>query len=250
MGVDTFTPDPNCPQTPSTPTTGKLSICATPIGNIKDITLRVLEAFKEADLIYAEDTRVTRKLLSYYDIHTFLERADEHALPKITPKIIEHLDQGKNIAYATDAGMPGISDPGLPLINAVRTAGLTVEVLPGASALTGALAASGFKSHSSFFGGFLPRKAGKITRTLQDLANLQDTVLVFYESVHRTHKTLTIIAEVFPDREVAMVRELTKLHEEVLRGLAPEVAASISQRIEAGRPLKGEVVILIGPLLP
>ncbi len=226
---------------------GCLFVCATPIGNLGDITLRVLETLNDADVVYCEDTRVTRKLAARYDIKTPLRRADAHTLPDLVPSLLAELEEGKRLAYVTDAGMPGVSDPGNLLVAAARTAGHAVEVLPGASALTTALAASGIKAHNHFFGGFFPRKAGAGKRLLEDLSSLEDTVLVFYESVHRTEKTLRLIAETLPENQVVMARELTKLHEELLSGTAVEVASCVSERIKKGRPLKGEVVLLIAP---
>ncbi|MDR2672775.1 MAG: 16S rRNA (cytidine(1402)-2'-O)-methyltransferase [Coriobacteriales bacterium] len=226
---------------------GTVSLCATPIGNIRDITLRVLDTLRAADAIYCEDTRVTRKLLAYYDIHTPLYRADAHKLPALLPHLLEKLTAGNWLAYATDAGMPTISDPGQLLVKAALDAGFTVEVLPGASALTSALAVSGLKAHNHYFGGFLPRKPGACTRRLVELSALDDTILVFFESAHRTAKTLTHLAEVMPERPVVMARELTKLHEEVVRGSAAFVADTIAERIAAGKPLRGEVVLLVGP---
>ena len=226
---------------------GKLSICATPIGNLGDITLRVLETLKAADFIYCEDTRVTRKLTASYQIDTPLKRADAHKLPELLPTIVAQLEEGRQLAYVSDAGMPGISDPGGLLVAAVREAGHMVEVLPGASALSTALAASGIKAHNHYFGGYFPRKVGAGRRLLESLSGLEDTVLVFYESKHRTEKSLGLIAEVLPARHVIMARELTKLHEELLSGAATEVAALISERIAHGKALKGEVVILIAP---
>jgi len=226
----------------------QLSVCATPIGNLGDITLRVLETLKTVDVIFCEDTRVTRKLAARYHITTPLQRADSHRLPELLPSILALLAEGKQLAYVSDAGMPGISDPGGLLVAAVREAGYTVSVLPGASALTTALAVSGIKAHNHYFGGYFPRKPGARRRLLEHLSNLDDTILVFYESVHRTAKTLNLIAEMLPAHRVVMARELTKLHEEILSGTALEVANQIAERIEAGKKLKGEVVLLIAPL--
>lgn len=226
---------------------GCLYVCATPIGNLSDITLRVLETLQSADVIYCEDTRVTRKLTTRYDIKAPLKRADSHKLAHIIPSLLQELEEGKQLAFVSDAGMPGISDPGALLVHEARAAGFAVEVLPGASALTTALAASGIKAQNHFFGGFFPRKTGAGTRLLSELSALEDTVLVFFESVHRTAKTLRLIAEVLPARKVCLARELTKLHEEVLSAPAPELAALIDQRIAEGRALKGEVVLLIAP---
>ncbi|MDR2035472.1 MAG: 16S rRNA (cytidine(1402)-2'-O)-methyltransferase [Coriobacteriales bacterium] len=228
-------------------TGGLLSICATPIGNLGDITLRVLETLGSADVIYCEDTRVTRKLLTRFELQTPLRRADAHKLPELLPDLLAQLEEGKHLAYVSDAGMPTISDPGGLLVAAVREAGYALEVLPGASALTTALAASGIKAHNHYFGGYFPRKSGAAKRLLDEVSQLQDTVLVFYESVHRVLKTLQLLASVLPARQVTMARELTKLHEEVLSGTAEELQDALSKRIASGRPLKGEVVVLIAP---
>ncbi|MDR1713029.1 MAG: 16S rRNA (cytidine(1402)-2'-O)-methyltransferase [Coriobacteriales bacterium] len=225
-----------------------LSICATPIGNLGDVTLRVLDTLRRADAILAEDTRVTRKLLAANDIHTSLERCDANVLAQRLPQLLARLEAGEHLAYVSDAGMPGISDPGLLLVAAARQAGLAVEVLPGASAVLTALVAAGLAGTGSafYFGGFLPRKEAQIRTLLNSLAEL-DAALVFYESPHRAARTLALIAEVFAEREVALARELTKLHEEVLRLPAPELAAQIAAREAAGQPLKGEVALVISP---
>ena len=224
---------------------GLLSICATPIGNLRDITLRVIDALKAADVILAEDTRVTRRLLNHLEIHTKLERCDENIIRQRIPSILEDLRQGRRIAFVSDAGTPGVADPGSQLIAAAQEAGLIVEVLPGASAVLTALVASGFTAPGFYFGGFLPRKESRLRELFDQLAAL-DASLVFYESPHRTAKSLQLIAQCFPEREVVMARELTKLFEEVLRGPAPEIAEQIAQRTQE-RALKGEVVLVIGP---
>jgi 16S rRNA (cytidine1402-2'-O)-methyltransferase len=221
--------------------TGKLVIAATPIGNLGDITARVLDALREADVIAAEDTRVTRKLLTRFDIHTPLEAYHAKNLDVRTPVLVERIAAGERIALVSDAGTPGISDPGAHLVSACLDAALPVEVLPGPSAIITALVASGLPTHAFYFGGFLPRKAGERQRRLESLAAL-DATLVFYESPNRTAATLASIALVMPGRTAAMARELTKLHEEVVRD---EVAALASTLAE--RELKGEVVLLVGP---
>jgi len=220
---------------------GRLLVCATPIGNLGDVTLRVLEVLRTADVILAEDTRVTRKLLARYDIHTALERYDEATAAVRTPVVVERIAAGANVALVSDAGTPGISDPGARLVDAALLAGLPVEVLPGASAIITALVASGLPTHAFYFGGFLPRKGGELRRVLTDLAGL-DATLVFYESPRRTAASVAAIAEVFPLRHAAMARELTKVHEEVIRGTAGELATALK-----ARELKGEVVLLVGP---
>lgn len=202
---------------------------------------------KSAAVIYCEDTRVTRKLTSHFGIAAQLRRADSHRLPELLPAILDQLAAGEHLAYVSDAGTPGISDPGGLLVASVRAAGYRVEVLPGASALTTALAASAIKAHNHYFGGYFPRKAGAGRRLLEEVSQLEDTVLVFYESIHRVVKTTALIAEVLPQRQVTMARELTKLHEELLSGTAEELAAALTERTAKGQPLKGELVLLIAP---
>lgn len=221
--------------------TGRLIVCATPIGNLGDITPRVLDALRIADVIEAEDTRVTRKLLARFDIHTPLQPYHAKNLVERTPAVVERVRAGEAVALVSDAGMPGISDPGAHLVDACLEEGLRVEVLPGASAITTALVASGLPTYAFFFGGFLPRKQGPRRRRLAELATL-DATLVFYESPRRTAATLADIAATLPGRRAAMARELTKLHEEVVRAEVGELIALV-----ADRELKGEVVLLVGP---
>jgi 16S rRNA (cytidine1402-2'-O)-methyltransferase len=220
---------------------GRLVVCATPIGNLGDVTIRVVEALKGADVIEAEDTRVTRKLLGRYDIATPLEPYHAKNLERRTPEVVARVAGGAVVALVSDAGTPGVSDPGAHLVDACIEAGLTVEVLPGASAILTALVASGLPTHAFYFGGFLPRKAGDRIRALEKLATL-DATLVFYESPRRAAATLASLAEALPGRIAVMARELTKIHEEVLRGEVGEVAAAVG-----ARELKGEVVLLVGP---
>lgn len=224
------------------PDTGALLVCATPIGNLGDVTARVLDALRDADVVLAEDTRVTRKLFARYGITTPLERYDEATARVRTPAIVERVAAGERTALVSDAGTPGVSDPGAHLVSACLDAGLKVEVLPGASAILTALVASGLPTHAFYFGGFLPRKAGERVRLLEGLAGL-DATLIFYESPKRTASALAALADAFPERAGAMARELTKLHEEVARGPLPELA----ERIGARESLKGEVVLLVGP---
>jgi 16S rRNA (cytidine1402-2'-O)-methyltransferase len=231
---------------PSTPGSGILSICATPIGNLGDLTLRVIETLEVADLILTEDTRVARRLLSHLNIHTKLERCDENTIRQRSPGIVERIEQGSRVALISDAGMPGIADPGEYLVAAVREAGLPLEVLPGSSAVLTALVASGFAAQSFYFGGFLPRKRAQLIKTLERLASLE-AALVFFESPRRAAAALAVIAEVFSEREVTLARELTKLHEEVLRAPALDLARQIAERERSGNPLKGEVTLVIAP---
>jgi 16S rRNA (cytidine1402-2'-O)-methyltransferase len=224
---------------------GRLLVCATPIGNLGDVTFRVLDALREADAILAEDTRVTRKLLGRYDIQTRLERYDEATAERKTPGMIERLLAGETLALVSDAGTPGVSDPGHRMLAAAVDAGVPVEALPGASALLAALVASGLPMRRFYFGGFLPRKVGERKRELEALASL-DATLAFFESPHRAAASALALAEVFPGRTAVMGRELTKLHEEVVRGTTESLAENLAERSE----IKGEVVLLVGPPVP
>jgi len=219
---------------------GVLLVCATPIGNLGDVTLRVLDALRTADVIAAEDTRVTRKLLARYDIHTALESYHAHNAGERTALLVQRIVQGERIALVSDAGTPGVSDPGAHLVDACLDAGVRVEVLPGASAILTALVASGLPTHAFYFGGFLPRKAGERARALDALTEL-DATLIFYESPGRAAAAVASLADAFPGRNAAIATELTKLHEEEVRGDVAELA-----QLMEGRQLKGEVVLLIG----
>lgn len=226
-----------------TQTQGMLSLVGTPIGNLSDASPRVLDTLRGADVLLCEDTRVTSKLLARFDIHVPLERCDENVIASRVASVCERVSEGQRVAFVSDAGMPGVSDPGQRLVDAALDEGLPVEVIPGPSAVTCALVASGLAMDHFFFEGFLPRKAGEQKRRLEVLAPISGA-LVFYESPHRVAATLANIAEVFPARRVALVRELTKLHEECVRAVAPELAAQIRERGE----LKGECVIVVeGP---
>ncbi len=228
---------------------GRLVVCSTPIGNLGDVTERVLAALREADVVCAEDTRVTGRLLAAYDIDKRLERLDEALIGARTDGIIDRVRAGEVIAYCTDAGMPGVSDPGLRLVAAARAAGVDVEVLPGASAATTAYVASGCPNARYYFGGFLPRKEGE-RRALLDVLRGLDAALIFYESPNRVLASLESIAEAFPLREAAMCRELTKVHEEVLCGTTQQVRDEVRARVEAAASgvVKGEIVLVIdGP---
>lgn len=226
---------------------GKLSIVPTPIGNLGDITLRAIEVLEGADAIYAEDTRVTGKLLSALGVEAVKPlRLDENVLAWKAAEVAARVRAGESVAYCTDAGMPGVSDPGIRLVAAMRDEGLPVEVLPGPSAAACAYVASGFATTAYYFGGFFPRKQGERADLLKSL-ELLDAALVFYESPNRLVSALRSIADAFPTREVAVCRELTKLHEEVLRLPAMEAVAEMEAREQAGR-IKGEIAIVIdGP---
>ena len=223
---------------------GLLSVVGTPIGNLSDVSPRVIETLRSSDVILCEDTRVTARLLAAFDIHVALQRADENVLARKVAAALERIAAGGHVSFVSDAGMPGVSDPGQRLVDGALDAGLRVEVIPGPSAVTCALVASGLPMEHFFFEGFLPRKHGAIVSRLQLLAAIPGA-LVVYESPHRVAATLRAVAEVFPLRRVALVRELTKLHEEAVRDLAPQLAERIAERGE----LKGECVIVIeGPV--
>lgn len=219
---------------------GKIIICATPIGNLDDISKRLVYALNDADVIYAEDTRVTSKLLAYLKIEKPIKRLDENIMGKHVSFVVDEAKTGVVIAYCSDAGTPGVSDPGLKLVEAARNANVEVEVVPGPSAVVSAYVASGFTNQSFYFGGFLPRKTNAQINTLRELSHL-DAVLIFYESAKRLVDTLKNIAEVFSEAEISVCRELTKLHEEVSIGIAQDIFADYKSR----ESIKGEIVICI-----
>lgn len=230
-------------QEPKDQETGKLVLCATPIGNLEDITLRALTMLRLADVVYAEDTRVTAKLLSAFKITKRLERLDEETLSYQLSRILDRVRLGQTVVYCSDAGMPGVSDPGLRLVRAAQDARLTVEVLPGASASSTAYVASGFTHPRYYFGAFFPRKNCERHKVLDSLRDL-DATLVFYESPRRLVESLSVIAEVFPHREVAICRELTKFYEEIFRAPAKQVLDEFSRRVERAQ-IRGEIVLVI-----
>ena len=222
---------------------GMLSLVGTPIGNLSDASPRVIETLRSADVLLCEDTRVTSKLLARFEIRVPLERCDENVIANRVESVLARVASGSRVAFVSDAGMPGVSDPGQRLVDAALDEGLPVEVIPGPSAVTCALVASGLGMDHFFFEGFLPRKAGERARRLAELAPIPGA-LVFYESPHRVVATLDSIAEVFPARRVALVRELTKLHEECVRDLSGELARRIRERGE----VRGECVVVVeGP---
>lgn len=223
-------------------TSGRLIIVGTPIGNLGDLTPRVAQAFEAADVICCEDTRVTSKLLAHLGISRPLVRCDENVIASRSPELIGRMLAGDVIAFASDAGMPSVSDPGQVLVDAAREAGVDVEVIPGPSACVTALVASGIPCEHFYFEGFLPRKHGERVRRLSQLAAIPGALL-FYESPHRVAASLEAVAEVFPTRQVALCRELTKLHEEVLRAQAPYLLEQVRERGE----LKGEMVLVVAP---
>lgn len=226
---------------------GKLIICPTPIGNLGDMTERALEALRSADAVCAEDTRVTGKLLAAYRIEKRIERLDEALIGERAASLVERVGAGEVIAYCSDAGMPGVSDPGLRLVRAARDADVPVEVLPGPTAVATAYVASGSANPRFCFGGFFPRKDAERRATVESLRAL-DAALLFYESPNRLVAALDVLAAVLPHREIAVCRELTKLHEEVVRGPLPQVRDVFAAREREGAGIKGEIVLVIdGP---
>ncbi len=225
--------------------TGCLYVVGTPIGNLGDMSPRAAEAFRAADAICCEDTRVTSKLLAHLDISRTLIRCDENVIGARAPELVDRMLAGETLAFASDAGMPSVSDPGQALVEAARDAGVDVQVVPGPSACVTALVASGIASDHFFFEGFLGRKHGERVRRLRELAMVPGA-LIFYESPHRIVATLQAVAEVFPQRTVAVCRELTKLHEEVLRGRAEELICELEARDE----IRGEIALVVAPPAP
>jgi 16S rRNA (cytidine1402-2'-O)-methyltransferase len=216
-----------------------LAVCATPIGNLADITLRVLDELREADLVLCEDTRHTRVLLDRHGISARLLSYHEHNEAKRSAELLPRLQAGERFALVSDAGLPGISDPGARLVGAALDAGVPVTVLPGASAAETALVASGFAAERYQFVGFLPRGA-KALRTLWEALAGWSFPVVAFESPQRLPATLRSLAEVQPGRPVAVCRELTKRFEEIVRGSAAEVAARFTE------PPKGEITLVLG----
>jgi 16S rRNA (cytidine1402-2'-O)-methyltransferase len=214
-----------------------LYIVATPIGNLEDITLRALRVLREASLIAAEDTRTTRKLLSHYDIHTPLTSYHDHNRAQKIPVIVKALEQG-DVALVSDAGTPGISDPGLELVQAAIDRGVSVVSIPGPSAVITALAASGMSADHFLFLGFLPRRKGERQGLLRSVSELPYTIVLF-EAPHRLQQTLADLQEVLGDRQMAAVREATKLYEEVFRG-------TVSQCQEHFALPRGEFTLVVG----
>jgi 16S rRNA (cytidine1402-2'-O)-methyltransferase len=224
---------------------GTLYIVATPIGNLEDITLRALRVLKQAGLIACEDTRQTRKLLEHYSITTPAVSYHEHNEAERTSELIEKLTGGIDIALVSDAGTPLISDPGYRIVAAAVAAGVPVVPIPGASAILGALAAAGLPTDSFRFGGFLPAKSTQRRKILEDLRQ-ESATLAFYEAPHRILEALEDVTATLGARQVVVARELTKMHEEFLRGTAEEVRAVLSARPS----VKGEITLLIAKAVP
>ena len=222
---------------------GTLWVCATPIGNLQDVSLRLLETLRQVDLVAAEDTRHTLKLLNHYGIKKPLVSFHEHNVRRQLPYLLERLRAGDQVALVTDAGTPGISDPGTELVEAAWEAGIPVRVVPGPSAVIAALAVSGLPAQPYWFEGFLPPRARRRRERLRALRDLNAT-LVFFEAPHRLAESLQDMAEALGERPAALARELTKVHEEVVRGTLPELA----RRVASGQvPARGEFTVVVGP---
>jgi len=221
------------------PPAGTLFLCPTPIGNLEDITLRTLRVLKEVDLIAAEDTRHTRKLTRHYQIPTPLVSFHRHNQRERALELIARLRQRQSVAVVADAGMPGISDPGYELVSRAIAEGIPVVALPGPTALITALVVSGLPTGRFTFEGFLPRKKGERRRFLE-MRRGHPYTMVFYEAPHRLRETLSDLEEVMGDRRLAVVRELSKIHEEAIRGTVSEVRSLL-----AGREVKGEITLVL-----
>jgi len=220
---------------------GKLYIVATPIGNLQDITLRALAILREVDIIVCEDTRVTSKLLSHFDIKKKLKSVHQHSKDKKMLEIVSDLKHGLNVAYVSDAGTPGVNDPGNALVSLVEKNNITVVPIPGVSALTTIISISGFPMENFYYLGFVPHKKGRLT--FFDKLAKRDEAIVFFESTHRILKALNSLIDVLDEnRQVCIGRELTKLHETVYRGNIQEVKKQIEED-----SIKGEFVIVIAP---
>ena len=224
----------------STAGQGILHVVATPIGNLEDITLRALRVLRECDTVVAEDTRRTRQLLTAHGLAGRLLSLPAHDEPRRVPALIERLLAGESLALCTDAGTPVVSDPGAALVRAARAAGIRVVPIPGASALTAALAGSGLRGDRVCFLGFLPRSPGKLRRAVE-AALVTEATVAFFESPLRLARTLALIASSCGERPVVVARELTKVHETFHTGTATSLAESF-----AAHPPRGECTVLIG----
>jgi len=220
---------------------GTLYVVATPLGNLKDITLRALEVLKNSDLIAAEDTRRTQKLLSAYDLHVRLTSYHEHNKQAKSRILIERLLRGEKVALVTDGGTPGISDPGQELVQQARESGIPVVPIPGPSAVTCALSVSGMEGGAFIFLGFLPRRKSRRRRILEEMA-AQGRTAVLYESPYRIKKLLTEIRDHLGDIDVFLTRELTKIHEEMLSGTVSQVLLGLGDK-----EVLGEITLILAP---
>jgi len=221
---------------------GRLFVVATPIGNLGDATPRSIDVLKAVDVIAAEDTRHTRKLLSHFGISTSLLAFHDHNEDRAAGAVVERIEGGQDVALVSDAGTPLVADPGYRLVTACAARGIEVVTVPGPCALVAALSIAGLPPHPFYFAGYLPRKGGQRRTRLSSLAEMPCTV-VYYESPHRIASTLRDMRDVLGDRRAVVARELTKVHEEVLRGTLAELA-----ELADSRNLKGEIVVVVaGP---
>ncbi len=218
-----------------------LYVTATPIGNARDVTLRALDVLEGADLIAAEDTRVTAKLLAIFGIAKPLTSYNDHNAARERPRLLARLKDGARVALVSDAGTPLVSDPGYRLVREALAAGIEVHAIPGASAPLAALALAGLPTDRFFFAGFLPAKRGERRHTLEELKTVRAT-LIFFESPQRLAESLADMVEIFDSRPAAVARELTKLHEEVRRG---DLASLAQVYVQA--PPRGEITLVVGP---
>lgn len=222
-----------------TATSGVLYLVGTPIGNLDDMTFRAIQILQEADFIAAEDTRQTIKLLNHYHIQKKLWSYHEHNKESVGQKILSELENGAKVALVSDAGMPAISDPGYELVRDTAEKNIAVIPIPGANAAISGLVASGLPTGRFVFVGFLPRDKKRLKKELEQLKEYQETILL-YEAPHRIEQTLNLLFEVFGNRRLVMVRELTKKHEEFIRGSIGEILSHIAQF-----PVKGEITLVI-----
>ncbi len=214
---------------------------ATPIGNLADLSFRAVEVLRAVGWIACEDTRQTRKLLAHYGIEARTVSYHEHNEAERSQELLARLEQGESVALVSDAGTPLVSDPGFRLVRKAAEAGIRITPVPGPSAVMAALSAAGLETDSFYFGGFLPRKPGERRRLLEQLSHL-DTTLVFYEAPHRILETLEDVESAMGGRPVAVARELTKIHEEFLRG----TPAAVRQELQGRGAVRGEITLLIG----
>lgn len=216
---------------------GILYLCATPIGNLEDMTFRAIRILREVNLIAAEDTRRTRKLLTHFDIHTPLIRFDENCKATVAEKILQRLQAGESVAVVSDAGLPAISDPGADLVRLAIDAGIKICPIPGANAALSALICSGLDTTKFLFAGFAP-KTKKNRRDFLEKISTSEATIIFYEAPHRLKNFLAELAEVFGERQAVLARELTKVHEEFLRGKISELIGRLNEP-------RGEFVVVV-----
>ncbi|MFA7019875.1 MAG: 16S rRNA (cytidine(1402)-2'-O)-methyltransferase [Sphaerochaetaceae bacterium] len=222
---------------------GTLFMVATPIGNLEDITMRALQTLRDVDVIACEDTRHTQQLLTRYDIHKRLIACHAHNETASAAGIVKLLGEGQSVAFVSDAGTPGISDPGARVVNSVRKAGFTIIPIPGVSALTTIVSVSGFIGKAFLFEGFLSPRAGRRRKRLEQLLE-RDEAFILYESPFRVVKLLEELAQLAPTRQVLVGREMTKTFEEFVEGKATEVAENYAKRDS----IKGELVVCVSPV--